>query len=143
MAVNGVSGTTDTNSTSSSTSKTASLGQEEFLKLLVTQLQNQDPLEPMENTEFISQMANFSALEQMTSINSNLETLMSNLNEDLFPQLAMQQAANLIGKEVSYVNSSAEYVTGKVDSIYITDGVITYVVDGKEISGSSIIKVSD
>ncbi len=49
------------------------LGKEEFLKLLVTQLENQDPLDPLDNAEFTTQMAQFSALEQLIDINRNLE----------------------------------------------------------------------
>jgi len=123
-------------------SNTNSLGKEEFLKLLVTQLQNQDPLEPMENTEFISQMANFSALEQMTAINSNLEKLMRSLKEDLFPQLSMQQAASLIGREIVYEDSSGSTTIGRVAAVALEDGVVYYIVDGRKVAAGSVSLVA-
>ncbi|MBP5176918.1 MAG: flagellar hook assembly protein FlgD [Treponema sp.] len=54
---------------------TQSLGKDDFLKLLICQMQNQDPTDPMDNTEFIAQMAEFSTLEQMTNMNTNFERL--------------------------------------------------------------------
>ena len=69
-----------------------SLGKDDFLKLLITQMQNQDPTDPMDNTEFIAQMAEFSTLEQMTNMNSNFEQLNH--------MLTSNQAIGTIGKVV-------------------------------------------
>jgi len=73
------------------------LGKDDFLKLLMTQLQNQDPSSPMDDTQFIAQMATFSSLEQMTNINTTLESFMK-----------MQQQSNLmsynqfVGKDITW-----------------------------------------
>ena len=68
------------------------LGKDDFLKLLVTQMSNQDPLSPMENTEFIAQMAQFSSLEQMTNMSNNFERLSTLMNTTA--------ATNTIGRAV-------------------------------------------
>lgn len=70
------SGSSTASTTSSSTSGSrTSLGQDAFLQLLVTQLQNQDPTNPTDNSEFIAQLATFSSLEQLTTISSNVEAI--------------------------------------------------------------------
>jgi flagellar basal-body rod modification protein FlgD len=86
----------------------AVLGKEDFLKLLVEQLKNQDPLSPMESTEFTAQLAQFSSLEQLTTMNKNLEYLQlyqSSINN--------AQAVNFIGK----------MVTTSGNSISVNDGI--------------------
>lgn len=68
------------------------LGKDDFLKLLITQLQNQDPTNPMEDTEFISQMAQFSSLEQMTNMSTSFAKLAAVLNS--------QEATSIVGRNV-------------------------------------------
>ncbi|HBG66418.1 MAG TPA: flagellar hook assembly protein FlgD [Treponema sp.] len=85
-----------------------SLGKDDFLKLLITQLSNQDPTSPMEDTEFIAQMAQFSSLEQMTNMNANFEKMNAMLNAS--------QAVNTIGKAVD-IDVGGTQVTGVVNAV--------------------------
>ncbi len=82
------------NKTNTVNGRTASqqLGKDDFLKLLLTQLTNQDPTSPMEDTQFISQMAQFSSLEQMTNMNESFKKMVSVINSS--------QAASTLGKSV-------------------------------------------
>ena len=92
--------TTSTNSSSSVTTATNdALGKDAFLKLLVAELSNQDPLNPMEDREFISQMATFSSLEQMQNMNSTLES-MAEANKF--------SAVQYIGKAVAFTKGEGE-----------------------------------
>ena len=83
------------------------LGKDDFLKLLITQLSNQDPTNPMENTEFIAQMAQFSSLEQMTNMNESFAKMASMINSS--------QAANTICKTVE-INVGDTTVNGIVEA---------------------------
>jgi flagellar basal-body rod modification protein FlgD len=71
------SSTSADQSLTAATSAAGSLGENQFLQLLVAQLQNQDPLNPVDNQDFISQLATFSSLEQLTSINSGVNQLVT------------------------------------------------------------------
>ena len=101
--------TTQTTSTSSSSAVTTAtndaLGKDAFLKLLIAELSNQDPLNPMEDREFISQMATFSSLEQMQNMNKTL-TSMSDANKF--------NAVQYIGKAVAFTSGDGEEAVQKV-----------------------------
>jgi len=86
------------------------LGKNEFLKILMTQLQNQDPLDPMDDREFISQMATFSQLEQMMTMTQSIEQLVD--NQMISPVI---KYSHMIGQEVTYERYDEE--SGKVESI--------------------------
>jgi len=75
------------------------LGKDEFLTLLVAQLQNQDPMEPMDDTEYIAQLAQFSSLEQMQNMNDNLEENL-NWNYLLMQTINNTMSTSLLGKEI-------------------------------------------
>ncbi len=83
------------------------LGKDDFLMLLVTELQNQDPLNPMDNSEFVAQLAQFSALEQLTNANKNLETLQMYQNS-----LNNAQAVGMIGKDITASGNTMELAEG-------------------------------
>ena len=83
MAVDGVTGTRSTTDASTPASKTLEsdgMGRDAFLQLLVTKLKNQDPTNPASDTEFLVQLAQFSALEQLTSINAAVTTLAARMD---------------------------------------------------------------
>ena len=82
------------------------LGKDDYLKLLITQLSNQDPTNPMENTEFISQMAQFSSLEQMTNMSTSFSKMASFINSS--------EAASTLGKTVE-LNIGDTTTTGIVE----------------------------
>jgi flagellar basal-body rod modification protein FlgD len=88
------------------------LGKDDFLKLLVSQLQNQDPLNPMESTEFTAQLAQFSSLEQLTTMNTNLDYLLlyqTSINNG--------QAVNFIGNTVKATGNSITVKDGTSEQV--------------------------
>ncbi len=90
------------------------LGKDEFLKLLITELQNQDPTNPMQDREFIAQMAQFSSLEQMLNMNKNMENFLSNLS--------FSSSFDMLGKNVELEDSSS--ITSEDGSHKIVKGVV-------------------
>ena len=90
----------------------STLGKDDFMKILVAQLQAQDPLAPMEGQEFASQLAQFSSLEQLTNVNSNLEA------SQAF-DLAMSNSAALalIGKNVDAPGNTIDLKSGEVETL--------------------------
>ena len=75
MSVAGISANSSSNDPTSAAGRETKLGQDAFMKLLTTQLANQDPLKPQDNGEFIAQLAQFSSLEKLTSIETSMKEL--------------------------------------------------------------------
>jgi flagellar basal-body rod modification protein FlgD len=98
-----------------STKKDSALGKDEFLKLLTTQLQYQDPTQPMSNTEMVAQLAQFSALEQMTNVNTNLTTMISGQGTSL-----ETTAASMVGKTAVFSGEDVNLTQGSTATVSAT-----------------------
>ena len=98
--------TTGANQTAALPSK--ELDRDAFLNLLITQLQNQDPLNPTDSVEFTAQLAQFSSLEQLGNVNENLEQL-----QNFQASINNSQAVSLIGKEITAFGNSLSHVSGQ------------------------------
>lgn len=107
----------------------ASKQQLDFMTLLVTQLQNQNPLEPMDNQQMASQLAQLSQLQLTEEMNGNIETMnstMGNMNTSFQGAMLMAEldfAESLLGREVSFYSGYYEQiVSGRVQKVSIIDG---------------------
>ena len=93
------------------------MGKEDFLTLLVAQLQNQDPLNPDDPTEFTAQLAQFSSLEQLFNLNESMENVASAVSDS-----QKLSALSMIGKEVAYAESDFKFDGSPVQIGYSIDG---------------------
>ena len=123
-----------------------SLDKEAFLKLLVTQMQYQDPLDPRDNAEYVAQLAQFSALEQMTNVYDSVSEV-SQLVSNIDTSVLVGQLSSMIGQEVQWTEETAvldasgkgmvdgsgaavtakENFVGTVTGVSITDGKPTII----------------
>ena len=126
------------------------LGKDDFLKLLVAELRYQDPMSPMQDKEFIAQMAQFSSLEQMQNLNKTMENGLAAINAtqellgtgfleimDRFngylAYSSLNQGLGLLGREVTYLEDGEE-MAGVVSAIRQVDGQYVAIVNGKKYS---------
>ncbi|PIE58459.1 MAG: flagellar hook capping protein [Desulfobulbus propionicus] len=112
--------TSSTSTAQAHGTSTNTLGQEDFLTLLVAQLQNQDPLNPADATEFTSQLAQYSELEQLFNLNDSMDGLAAAQNN-----AQRISALSLIGKEVLAEGSEFRYQGEPVELGYSVEGVVT------------------
>lgn len=125
--------TAATGQSSSSNKDEAALGKQDFLMLLVAQLQNQDPLSPDDPTEFTAQLAQFSSLEQLFTLNETMDSMVqSNANADRFTTL------NTIGKDVVYQSSSINFTGDPVEVGYQLDGPASEVTVSLQLNGATV-----
>jgi flagellar basal-body rod modification protein FlgD len=119
---------------------TQSLDKSAFMELLVAQLQNQDPLEPASNEEFVGQLASFSSLEQLENLNDNfMTTVLINQSNALLGQ--MTEGSALIGQSVNWTDESGATGTGVVDSVKIKDGMAYLSVGGQDVALIDVTEV--
>ncbi|MCX2727799.1 flagellar hook capping protein [Thermomicrobium sp. 4228-Ro] len=140
MSVNGI--TASSPATTSSTGNTGSVGpggrldKHAFLMLLVAQLKNQDPLNPMQDREFIAQLAQLNALEQLQQLNETVAAMAQHA--------ALGQVASYLGKVVSGLErSSRELVSGTVVRATILDGTAVLELDsGQRVAVQDVVSVA-
>lgn len=123
--VRGANGATDPTTAPSATPNTPAMDKEAFLKLLVAQISNQDPMKPMEGTEFVTQLSQFAAVEQAIQQTKNLETLSAQMSG-----VSNAQVTDLVGKSVTVKGADGKDVTDVVKQISFEKGYPEIVLTG-------------
>src|SRR5271157_1514461 len=127
---------TDFNSTLKENQKIVSkntLDQADFMKLLITQLKSQDPTKPLDDKEFIGQMAQFTSLKQMNDLTENIKSLSR--------EFTFTKAVSLVGKTISWTDEGSKYNAGIVDSIKVKNGDAFLNINGMEVPLDQINEV--
>lgn len=122
-------------SSSSSTSTSSTNDSNTFLTLMLQEMQNQDPTQPMDNQQWLSQLAQYSSLEQMTAVNTNLKSLatsLESLSSNVASNSSINQTMSLVGKNVDIVDptDSKKTITGDVSEATFDNGVGKIKVNG-------------
>ncbi len=123
-----------------------------FLNLMLQQLKNQDPTQPTDNTEWLSQLAQYSSLEQMTQMNTGLTNCMNYISamyKDMSMNAEITQTLSMVGKEVTITvpdekdSSKTTEITGKVTEANFKDGTGKVKVNGEYYSISNITSIRE
>ncbi len=134
--INAITGTAATTTATDPNAKTKILGKDDFLKMLIAQLKNQDPTNPQQGTEFATQLAQFSSLEQLTNLNS------------AFTTQGNAQSISLIGKEITAKatagagGNTGATVSGQVTAVNFTNSAVTLTVNGQNIPFTDVLTVN-
>ncbi|MEM8874943.1 MAG: flagellar hook capping FlgD N-terminal domain-containing protein [Planctomycetota bacterium] len=116
-------------------SDSKSLNAEDFIAMMVTQLQNQDPLEPQKNSELLGQMSQIGQLQSQTDLQESLETMVL--------QQSIGSAGQLIGKTVTGLGDTGE-VTGVVNSVRVEDGSVVLELDtGEKLAMENVVEINE
>jgi len=127
--MNVTSATDSTSKSTSTTTTTSSTGVDynTFLRLLIAEMKNQDPTNPMDTSQYMSQFAQLSSVEQAMQTNNKLDALLSSQS--------LSQANGLIGKTVSFTDSTGASFSGKVASVSInSDGSVATLENGTKVA---------
>jgi flagellar basal-body rod modification protein FlgD len=115
MTVSSITSTQSaTGSSASSASPPTTVDYNQFLQLLIAQMKNQDPTNPTDMSQYMSQFAQMSSVEQAIQTNTKLDTLLSSS--------ALSQAENLIGRTASFTDTAGQDTTGKIVAVRIIQG---------------------
>jgi flagellar basal-body rod modification protein FlgD len=123
-----------TNKPSGKTTGPDDLGKDDFMKLLLAQLKQQDPLKPMDDQQFIAQTAQFNSLEQMQTLNKTLTAVLDSQQ--------LTEASGLIGKTIAAAGSDGKAVTGAVTGVSMVKGVAQLHIGDKTVALDKVTKVA-
>jgi len=126
---------TGAQATDSGRSDPLELGRESFMRLLLTQLRYQDPLQPMEDQDFIAQLAQLNTLEQLQVLNRSFEAFMQQQN--------LMRGTELLGRTIEGTGRDGAYVRGTVDSVSVRGGVVSLMVGGREVFLGDVTEVTE
>ncbi|MFZ7944688.1 flagellar hook capping FlgD N-terminal domain-containing protein [Neobacillus sp. 19] len=119
-----------------STSLKKEMGKEQFLKILVAQLQNQDPSQPQKDGEMIAQMAQLSVLEQLSNLNNNLSAYLFTNHDNL------AQYSNMLDKKVTWTNPETKQLeSGIVSGIQTKNNQVYFQIGTQEVPATAIQSV--
>ena len=137
-----ISGVTSANSVNNTNvlNQNKTLGKDDFLKLLVTELKNQDPMQAADNKEFLAQMAQFSSLEVMNNVAEAINKLETDFTAQSKQNLLLQ-GAGLIGKYVSGIDGNGQNVDGDVESVFVKNGNLMLNIAGQTIALADVLSV--
>lgn len=136
MEVNGVNANRSTDQTAAASSKSAGMiDYNGFLQLLIAQMRNQDPTNPTDSTQYMSQLAQLSTVEQAVQTNAKLDSLLSSS--------AIQQAEGLIGRTATFTDDKGQSTSSKIKEVsIITGGAVATLENGVKVALGAGITIS-
>jgi len=135
MEVSGVNANSTNNQSTSSTKSAGMIDYNGFLQLLIAQMRNQDPTNPTDSTEYMSQLAQLSTVEQAVQTNAKLDSLLSSS--------AIQQAEGLIGRTATFIDDSGQSTSSKIKEVtIITGGAVATLENGVKVALGAGITIS-
>jgi len=129
-----------TNGTTSTTGATpaqlpgSTLGKDDFLKMLAVQMQNQDPMNPMDDKDFMAQMAQFSSLEQLQNLGASTDQMVQSN--------AINRGMTMIGKTVTYLDADGNPHSGKVDGLEIGSDALGLEIGSDVVDPNAVVEVT-
>jgi flagellar basal-body rod modification protein FlgD len=138
MSITAIDSSTTTTTSSSSTSSAYNLSTSDFLKLLLAELENQDPTDPVDVSEMTSLFSSLTLVSEAETTNEYLSTLVDSMSS-----LSSNQAVSYLGKTITYTDSNSSKTTAVVSSVEYEDSVAYLVTEGGDkVKLSSVTGVS-
>jgi flagellar basal-body rod modification protein FlgD len=134
MSTSGVGNTSNASGTSATTDNWANLKPADFMNMLIAELQNQDPTQPMDSAQILQEVSQIDDIQTNTTLNSTLGSVAL--------EQSMATASNMLGKTITGTDASGNAVSGPVSSIAITNGTASLTVNGTTVPFANITSIT-